>query len=165
MEAKFCIRCGSHLETLIYRDGHPHPVCPSCGWAYFPDPKVAAAVVVLMDDKILLVQRHFDPMKGFWALPAGFVNAEEDPAQAAVRECSEETGLIVENKGLLNVITGRDHPRGADVILVYQAEVIGGQLAAHDDAENVGFFKITDPPPLAFRATHEVIDNLRENLK
>lgn len=164
MEAKYCIQCGTHLEIQIYQDGHPHPVCPACGWAYFPDPKVAAAVVVLNGSKILLVQRHFDPMKGCWTLPAGFVNAEEDPAQAAVRECLEETGLITVNKGLMKVITGRDHPRGADVILIYSAEVVGGNLKAQDDADNVGFFEIIEPPPLAFRATHEVINHLRENL-
>jgi ADP-ribose pyrophosphatase YjhB (NUDIX family) len=160
VEAKFCLRCGTGLEIQIYQDGHPHPVCLNCGWVYFPDPKVAAAVLVQKNGGILLVQRHFDPMKGFWTLPAGFLNAEEDPPAAAERECLEETGLEVHVTDLFHVATGRDHPRGADVILVYRAEIVAGALAAHDDAEDARFFPLGNLPPLAFRATREALQKL-----
>ena len=163
MQAKYCIRCGTALETQVYSDGHPHPVCPACGWAFFPDPKVAAAALVMEQNRVLLAQRHSDPLKGHWTLPAGFVNAEEDPAAAAVRECEEETGLRVENLGLHRVFTGRDHPRGADVVLVYRARILGGELAAHDDADDARFFDLTRLPPLAFRATIEVVNSLKES--
>jgi len=105
--ARFCLLCGTALEEKIYDDGHPHPVCPSCGWAYFPDPKVAAAIRLIVEDRILLVRRVFEPHKGEWTLPAGFVNAFEDPARAAERECLEETGIIVHATVLHDVISGR----------------------------------------------------------
>jgi 8-oxo-dGTP diphosphatase len=149
----FCIVCGTKLEVLIYHDGHPHPVCPSCGWAYFPDPKVAAAVLIIKDGKVLLVRRSFDPQKGEWTLPAGFVNAFEDPSRAAERECLEETGLTVRVTGLHSLITGRDHPRGADIVLVYDAEWIQGEVTAQDDADEAAYFPLDHLPPLAFRAT------------
>jgi 8-oxo-dGTP diphosphatase len=149
----FCIVCGTKLEVQIYHDGHPHPVCPSCGWAYFPDPKVAAAVLIIKDGKVLLVRRSFDPQKGEWTLPAGFVNAFEDPARAAERECFEETGLTVRVTGLHSLIAGRDHPRGADIVLVYDAEWIQGEVTAQDDADEAAYFSLDDLPPLAFRAT------------
>lgn len=162
-EARFCLRCGTKLETQIYQDGHPHPVCPSCGWVYFPDPKVAAAALIRRDKTILLVKRHFDPLKGLWTLPAGFVNAEEDPQTAAERECLEETGLVVHALELFHVTTGRDHPRGADVVLVYLVEEVAGTLGAHDDADEAVFFPLDSLPPIAFRATQEVIAKLKSN--
>jgi 8-oxo-dGTP diphosphatase len=151
--AQYCIRCGTHLEMSIYQDGHEHPVCPSCGWAYFPDPKVAAAAVVQRDGLVLLVKRVFDPMQGYWSLPAGFVNAFEDPARAAEREVKEETGLDVQAEELLQVLTGREHPRGADLVLIYRMHLLGGDIQAQDDAEDARFFSLDDLPPLAFRAT------------
>lgn len=150
----FCIECGTKLIVQLYHDGHPHPVCPACGWAYFPDPKVAAAVLIIKDGKVLLVRRSFDPLKGSWTLPAGFVNAFEDPARAAERECLEETGLTVHVTGLHSLISGRDHPRGADIVLVYNAEWVEGEVSAQDDADEAAYFPLDELPPLAFRATH-----------
>lgn len=152
-EVKYCIRCGAALVEKIYLDGHLHRVCPACDWAFFPDPKVAAAVLVFQEEKVLLVKRLFDPMQGYWTLPAGFVNAFEDPARAAERECLEETGLIVKAGEVAHIITGREHPRGADIVLVYQAEIISGEVSAQDDAQDAGFFPLSELPPLAFRAT------------
>ncbi len=152
-EPKYCISCGTALKDSLYHDDHIHPVCPNCGWAYFPDPKVAAAVILKRDGQVLLVRRHFDPQRGDWTLPAGFVNANEDPAKAAERECHEETGLRVRVTNFHTLITGRDHPRGADIVLVYDAEWISGEVEANDDADEAAFFSLNHLPTLAFRAT------------
>jgi len=133
--------------------GEPRPACPSCGWVYFADPKVAAGVLVEQDEKVLLVRRVNEPGAGLWSFPAGFVNAYEDPARAAERECLEETGLEVEVTGLLDVIGGREHARGADIVIVYYSRVVGGKLLPGDDADEAAFFPRDALPPLAFRAT------------
>lgn len=149
---RFCIQCGALLHRkLIY--GEERPVCPACGWIFFADPKVAAGVLVEQDRKVLLVRRVNDPGQGMWSFPAGFVNAHEDPARAAERECLEETGLQVKVTRLLDIIAGREHERGADIVIIYHSDVIGGCLAAGDDADQVGFFSRDALPPLAFRAT------------
>jgi len=114
---------------------------------------VAAGVLVEQNSKVVLVRRVFPPAEGRWSIPAGFVNARENPEVAAVRECLEETGLRVRLTGLANLIYGREHPRGADLMLIYHAEVIDGQLQAGDDADEVGYFSRDALPPLAFRAT------------
>jgi ADP-ribose pyrophosphatase YjhB (NUDIX family) len=126
---------------------------------HFDDPKVAAAVVVEQEGKILLVRRAYNPEQGKWSLPAGFVDADEDPQQAAVRECLEETGLRVRILGLMDVIYGREHPRGASIVIVYRGEVDGGSLAAGDDAGEVALFAPSALPPLAFRATKQVVEH------
>jgi len=149
---KYCPRCAAEV-VRIERFGMLRPVCPQCGWIHFQDPKVAAAVLIEQDGRVLLVRRTNEPFRGKWSLPAGFVNGGEDPAQAAARECLEETGLTVRITRVLDVISGREHERGADFIIVYQAEVIGGDLAPADDADAAEWFARQELPPLAFKAT------------
>jgi 8-oxo-dGTP diphosphatase len=155
-QINFCPRCGTPIN-LENKFGKVRPVCPSCNWMYFADPKVAAAALIEQDGRVLLVRRANDPFRGLWTLPAGFVDADEDPASAAARECLEETGLTVRVTRVLQVVAGREHPRGADFVIVYEAEVESGILLAADDADEVDWFAKSDLPPLAFKATHSVL--------
>jgi ADP-ribose pyrophosphatase YjhB (NUDIX family) len=153
LDVQFCPLCGRHVKELPIIDGTLHPTCPHCGWRYFPDPKTAVAIFIEKDDSVLLIRRGIEPMKGSWALPAGYMNAYEDPARAAEREALEETGLVVRVKRLVDAVGGRESENGADVVLIYQAEITGGELKACDDAEAAAFFKRDELPPLAFRAS------------
>lgn len=155
---RFCPRCGTKVEREE-KFGAVRPICPQCGWIYFQDPKVAAAVLVEQDGRVLLVRRVNEPFRGMWTLPAGFVNGGEDPAEAAARECLEETGLNVRVNHVLQVIPGREHERGADFVIVYHAVVAGGKLAPADDADAVEWFSRDTLPPLAFRATKQVLEH------
>ncbi|MBE0672881.1 MAG: NUDIX hydrolase [Anaerolineales bacterium] len=153
---KYCPRCGAEV---VYEDkfGMLRPVCPQCRWIHFQDPKVAAAVLVEEGSRVLLVRRVNEPFRGLWTLPAGFVNGGEDPAEAAARECFEETGLSVHVMQVLDVISGREHERGADFIIVYAAEVLSGELTPADDADAAEWFERNNLPPLAFKATQKVL--------
>jgi len=153
----FCPACG-HAVELRLAFGRMRPVCPSCGRIHFDDPKVAAGVLVLRDGKVLLVRRALEPQQGRWTLPAGFVDAGEDPRRAAARECYEETGLEVETTGVLDVFSGREHPQGADIVLVFTAKALGGALRPGDDADAVDFFGPRELPELAFQATQRSIE-------
>lgn len=161
MVVNYCIRCGAPIE-LGEHYGQIRPFCPACGWIYFADPKVAAAVLIEEDGQVLLVRRVNEPFQGFWTLPAGFINAGEDPAEAARRECEEESGVQVRITALLDVIAGKEHPRGADFIIVYCGEMIGGVLHPGDDADRASFFSFDRLPPLAFRATKLAIQRWLE---
>ena len=143
------------------RFGKLRPVCPACGYVHFEDPKVAAGVLVEQDGCLLFVRRRNEPGRGLWSLPSGFVDAGEDPRRAAERECREETGLEVRVTGLADIQYGREHPRGADLVLYYRAEVAGGELIPGDDADQVRYFPLDAPPPLAFEATRRVLETLR----
>ena len=153
---KFCPRCAAEV-THEEKFGMMRPVCPQCGWIHFVDPKVAAAVLIEQDGRVLLVRRVNEPFRGMWTLPAGFVNGGEDPAEAAARECLEETGLSVNVTRVLDVISGREHERGADFIIVYFAEIVSGELIPADDADAVEWFARNELPPLAFKATQKVL--------
>ena len=154
----YCPRCAAFLTEEL-RFGKVRPVCPACGWIHFVDPKVAAAVLIEQEGRVLLVRRGNEPFRGKWTLPAGFINGGEDPAEAAARECMEETGLNVRVTQVLDIISGREHPRGADFIIVYRAEVLSGELKADDDADAVEWFSRGQLPSLAFRATQIVLQS------
>lgn len=153
---KFCPQCGNKLNKEIH-SGRLRPTCPQCNWIYFPDPKVAVVVLIKKNNQILLVQRINDPKKGFWSLPSGFVDAGEDPKQTSLRECFEETGLIINKLYLLDVLFSQEYPRGASILIVYHGEILSGDLHAGDDAGQAVFFDINNLPPLAFSSTNAIL--------
>ena len=158
-QIQFCPRCGSRL-THEHRAGRERPVCPSCDWVFFPDPKVAVVSLVFRDGQVLLARRGNTPQQGFWTLPGGFVDAGEDPARAAERECLEETGLTVRVTELIDILSGQEHPRGAHILIVYRAEILSGEAQPGDDADRVGFFELNDLPPLAFLSTQQILNRV-----
>jgi ADP-ribose pyrophosphatase YjhB (NUDIX family) len=153
---RYCPACGA---AVVYRMtfGLNRPVCPACGRIHFENPRVAAAALVERDGKVLLVRRVNEPARGLWTLPAGFVDAGEDPRRAAERECAEETGLEVRVSRLLEVIGGQEHSRGASIVIVYCAEILGGTLRASDDADAAEFYGPDMLPPLGFDATRKAL--------
>jgi len=158
-KVKFCPYCGTKL-IFAARAGRNRPVCPSCNWVFFPDPKVAVVAVIICDGKVLLTRRVNTPQQGLWTFPGGFVDAGEDPVRAMERECLEETGLKVKVSGLVDVLFGQEHPRGAHILIVYLGEILAGTPHPSDDADRVGFFYLDQLPPLAFRSTQEIIDRI-----
>ncbi len=154
---KYCPRCGTQLTERSHT-GKIRPTCPNCQWVYFADPKVAVAVLIQADHRCLLVQRRYDPHRGTWTLPSGFVDAGEDPRQAARRECLEETGLVIGELKLLDVIYSQEHPRGASILILYRADSISGELSPGDDAAQAAFFDLDHLPVLAFLSTQTILN-------
>lgn len=158
----FCLQCGNHLvefdDAEIVREH-----CPACGWVYYPHLKVGAAGLVEKDGQLLLARRSYEPWKGYWNLPAGFVEANETPQTAAVREVREETGLEVQAGPLLEAYTCFDDPRGNVLVLVYACRMIGGSLALSNEADQIGFFsKDALPGPLAGAGHQDAVNHWLE---
>jgi len=155
--ATYCPRCGMAMETADV-GGRVREVCPTCGFILYRNPVPGAGVLVEMERGIVLVQRGQPPFVGWWALPAGYIEADESVEQAAVRECKEETGLDVELLELFGVYSFPEGPVQSGIIIFYRARPVGGDLRAGDDAQDVGVFPPDGlPEPLAFRTHREVI--------
>lgn len=168
LELNYCPRCGHALEERK-AFGRVRHFCPVCERVVFREHKVAAGVIVERGGKVLLVRRRMKPRQGLWTFPGGFVDFDESPAEAAARECLEETGLVVEITSLLDVVGGQEHEGGADIIIVYRARLADGEpvenhLRAADDVDRAIFFAPEELPPLAFRATREALETWRNSL-
>jgi 8-oxo-dGTP diphosphatase len=120
---------------------------------YYAKNALGAALLIVEDEKVLLVQRAHQPYLGQWMLPAGFVEYGELAEESAVREAEEETGLQVELTGLWGFYFGSDDPRNVAHLAVYKAGRVGGALQAGDDAIDARFFgRDALPPKIAFQA-------------
>ena len=159
---RFCPRCGAEMiEKTV--DHKTRRVCPVCGYVYYHNPVPAAGVVIEKDGKILLVKRKFEPYKGDWCLPAGFMEYDESPEQCAVRETKEELNVDVELDGLFGVYSGKDDPRTHAILVMYWAKITGGELKPGDDAEEIQYFaKDQVPSNIAFLAHRQIIKKFFE---
>ncbi|MCY4464860.1 MAG: NUDIX hydrolase [Chloroflexi bacterium] len=157
--ANYCAVCGGRLIQQRH-SGRDRPFCQACQQPTYFDPKVAVVIFVLRADKVLLIQRAIEPGAGKWALPAGFVDHDEAPEDAAIRETLEETGLHVTIRKLLAVFPKRDDGL-ADIAIAYGAEITGGGAKAGDDAAAVGFFAAGQLPPLVFYPTITLVAQWR----
>ena len=135
----YCFQCGSELSVTWIED-RPRQVCPVCGWVYYPQLKVSAAGLVEKDGKILLVRRKQEPWAGYWYLPAGYVEADEDPARAAGRELFEETGVRADPDELFGLYYFDDDPRGNGLLIVYRCQYQDGEPSASTETEQGEFF-------------------------
>jgi 8-oxo-dGTP diphosphatase len=164
-EPRYCAKCGHELGTRSH-GGRTRPHCPACGWTYYARNALGAAVAILSDEgrKILLVQRANEPYRGWWMLPAGFVEYGEFAEETAVREVEEETGYLVELTGLWGVYFGTDDPRNVAHLAVYGARVVGGEPTPGDDAAALGVFpRGALPQPIAFQAHRAVLADWERN--
>jgi len=112
----------------------------------FPEaPIVGVGAVIIEQNRVLLVQRGREPLKGKWSLPGGMLELGESLAEGVVREVQEETGLVVEVIELVELLDRVHRESGPDgervryhyVIADYLCRVVGGTLQASSDADAV----------------------------
>lgn len=165
---RYCPYCAAELVER-YRFDQIRPVCPTCGFVQFQDPKVAVIALVIHEERVLLVRRAVDPAKGRWALPGGYMDADEMPAPALQREIAEEVGLTIHVDELITIypmVNGEGQPIG--IVLAYAASPQGSSTitTVGDDVAEAGWFGPTEiPDALAFESTTTLIRAWRERLK
>lgn len=160
---KYCPRCGAEMIDKKI-DHKERKVCPVCKFVFYHNPVPAAGVVIEKNNKVLLVKRKYEPYKGDWCFPAGFMEYDESPEQCAIRETKEEINLDVELDGLFGVYSGKDDPRTHAVLVMYWAKVKGGKLKPGDDAEEAEFFSKEEiPQNIAFLAHRQILKEFFED--
>jgi ADP-ribose pyrophosphatase YjhB (NUDIX family) len=114
-EARFCPRCAQPAAI-----DYPRSItCAHCGYGAYYNPKpVAAAIPVTRQEEIILLRRGFDPGKGLWTFPGGFVDLGETVQQAAHRETREEIDIAIELGPLVGVYSRAEE---RTVLIVYAA--------------------------------------------
>lgn len=150
----FCQRCGSPM-AILERHDRLRPVCTSCGYTWFADPKLSAVVVVELGGKIVLHRRAMTPARGLWTLPGGFVDRGEDIESAARREVWEETGITITDLTSMGILS----ERGEVVVLAaYHASAPEQPLVKSNESLEIGAFDPDKLPPLAFHRDLRIIN-------
>ncbi|HVO47439.1 MAG TPA: NUDIX hydrolase [Steroidobacteraceae bacterium] len=101
----FCNQCGARVEFRIPPgDQLPRYVCDSCGTIHYQNPRLVVGCVPEYEGQILLCRRAIEPRRGYWTVPAGFMENGETLQQAAARETYEEALARVDIGSLLSVV-------------------------------------------------------------
>ena len=168
MPDRFCPRCAAELIPKL-AGGRERATCPACGYVAFGRFSMGVGALLVHEGRVLFVQRGENPGKGRWTIPGGYVEQDETPDVAVVREVFEETGLrvcVIELLALRNTL--RDDDQNA--YYVFRARLDGPTQIVVDGTETVraGFFapeefdRLGDLAPLSrWVAEHYVGAGLR----
>ncbi len=161
----YCPVCGGELNTVTLKKSEPaRQVCSRCRFVFYLDPKVVACTLVDVQGKIVLLKRSIEPQRGHWVMPGGYVDRGEEVTAAAIRETREECGLDIRIQDLLGVYS---YPGNTQVVVVYTAKSIAGQLLAGDETAEAGLFHPDEIPwdRLAFQSTTDALRDYFKRMK
>ncbi len=133
---------GPRLRQVPPGDDKERLVCPDCDYVAYENPKIVAGSVAIEDGRILLCRRAIEPRRGFWTLPAGFLELGESPEEGARREAVEEANAAIDIDGLLAVYTVRHI---SQVQLFYRAR-LRSAVSPGIESQEVGLFAWEEIP-------------------
>ena len=95
----------SFFRHIPEGDNREREVCADCGYVAYENPKVVVGSVVSADGRVLMCRRAIEPRKGFWTLPAGYLELGETLEEGAAREAREEAEAMISIEGILGVFS------------------------------------------------------------
>ena len=156
---RHCRACGAATD---YRsppdDNRERAICSSCGIVHYENPLNVVGTVPVYEGKVLLCLRNIEPRRGFWTLPAGFMELDETTEQGAVRETVEEAGaqiVLGPLFTLLNVVhVGQVH-------LYYRADMTSSALDPGPETIEARLFDEAEIPwgELAFKTVKVTLEH------
>ncbi len=124
-------------------DNRERLVCDGCGFVDYVNPKIVVGAVCTWEDRILLCRRAIEPRRGFWTVPAGFMEERESVEEGAAREAMEEAGADIEIGPLLGVWSV---PRISQVHMMFVARMRSPRIEAGEESLEVRFFEWSEIP-------------------
>ena len=141
------------LQDISFRIGTPpgedrqRSVCESCGFVDYRNPRIVVGSVVVQGEgpgeQILLCRRAIEPRRGYWTLPAGYMETGEGTDTAAKREAREEAECELSLDGILAIY---DLTHLSQVQIIYRARLQGSHLGAGPESLEVRLFSWNDIP-------------------
>ena len=159
---KYCCDCGSGGSTAIPAgDNRPRFICDGCGRIHYSNPRIITGCIPVWDNKVLLCSRAIEPRRGYWTIPAGFMENNELAEEGAIRETWEEACAKVTLTGLHSMYS---IPHISQVYLIFTGEVEGGEFGVGEESLEVKFFELDKIPweELAFSAVHFALEKYVE---
>jgi ADP-ribose pyrophosphatase YjhB (NUDIX family) len=149
----FCSKCGAKVQLRVPEGDHlPRYVCEACGTIHYENPRLVVGCVPEHEGRILLCRRAIEPRRGYWTVPAGFMENRETLQEAAARESHEEALAEVLIGSLLSVV----HVLHAEQVHVFfRARLPVARFGAGPESLEVMLVEPQDIPwdDIAFRST------------
>jgi len=137
---KFCSACGAPVTLTIPDGDHlPRHVCTVCKTVHYENPRIIAGCVPEWQGKILLCKRAIEPRRGYWTVPAGFMENGEAVQDGAAREAMEEALARVEIGSLLSIV---NVIRAHQVHITFRARLLDGEFGVGPESLET---KLCDP--------------------
>ena len=142
-------------------DTHSRNVCDHCDFVHYENPKIVVGSVVRHEGKILLCRRAIEPRKGYWTIPAGYLELNESPQTGAKREAKEEANADLKLGDLLAVYTVE---RLSQVQILYRATLNSPEFSAGEESLEVELFEWDEIPweDIAFPTVHWILEHDRQ---
>ncbi|WP_245545245.1 NUDIX hydrolase [Parvibaculum lavamentivorans] len=157
---------GAEAELAFSRrvpsgDNLERDICDRCGFINYVNPRIVVGSVVTHDGKFLLCRRAIEPRRGYWTLPAGFMEQGETTDEGARREAREEANAEIVLRDVLAIY---NIPRIAQVQIMYRAELREPSFSAGEETLEAGLFEWKDIPweELAFPSVYWALMHHRE---
>lgn len=148
----YCSACGSSL-VLRVPDGDtlPRHMCSRCGSIHYQNPRLVVGCIPRLGERVLLCRRSIEPRRGYWTLPAGFMENGETTQQAAARETLEEACARVRVGALYTLF---NLPRHNQVYLIFLGQMLDADFGAGAESLEARLFAEEDLPwnEIAFHA-------------
>jgi ADP-ribose pyrophosphatase YjhB (NUDIX family) len=141
---KFCSQCGNAVTLMIPAgDNRMRHVCGHCATVHYENPRIVAGCLPVWRDQVLLCRRGIEPRRGYWTLPAGFMENGETTEQAAARETLEEACARVRD---LSLYTFFDLPHISQVYMMFRAELVDLDFGVGEESLEVRLFEESQIP-------------------
>ena len=152
-----CKACGGRVVySMPADDNRERAVCTVCATVHYENPLNVVGTVPVWGDQVLLCRRNIEPRKGYWTLPAGFMELGETLEQGAARETDEEAGARFEMQALFSVLSV---VRVGQVHLYFRARLLDTDFAPGPETIEAQLFHEAQIPwdELAFRTVRETL--------
>lgn len=144
MEMKYCSQCGAPVRVGVPQgDNRERHICDGCGAIHYHNPKIVAGCIPVWEDQILLCRRAIAPRRGFWTVPAGFMENGETTHAGAARETLEEANARVEVEQLYMTV---NLPHINQVYMLFRARLLDLEFSPGEESLEVGLFRQDEIP-------------------
>lgn len=154
---RFCSVCAAPLKRKIPPgDQRERDCCDACGAIHYVNPRPVVGTIPIWETQVLLCRRAIEPRRGFWTLPAGFMEVGESTEEGAYRETQEEAGARIEMGPLYTVF---DVPEAEQIHLFFRAQLLDLDFNPGPESLEVALFSLENIPwsDLAFKTVETAL--------
>jgi ADP-ribose/FAD diphosphatase len=162
---QFCSGCGQSIERRVpVGEDRERHVCSACGVIHYQNPKMVVGCIVEHDGRILLCKRAIQPRRGYWTVPAGFLELGESAMTGAIRETREEAQAEVR---ILAPYAHFDVPHIGQAYIIYRAALVNERFGPGAESLEVELVHPTRIPwnELAFPVVRYALELVVEDLQ